>query len=60
MSLFGMDWAAGTEVGEILKREQEQRRVERRREHGGQGFYVPADLSDLQPGGFGVKPGKAN
>lgn len=60
MSLFGMEWAAGTEIGEALKAQREERRVERQRRDGGKSFYVPADLSALIPGGIGIQKGREN
>lgn len=60
MSLFGLDWAAGTHIGEALKAQREARRVERERSLGSLGFYVPADLTALNADGPGVKKGRAN
>lgn len=60
MSLFGLDWAAGTEVGEIIKAAREAQRIDRARADGAKGFYVPADLSALNPDGIGVQRGKPN
>lgn len=47
MSLFGLDWAAGTPIGEALIEQRERARVQRASDAGGKGFYVPADLDAL-------------